>query len=45
MSRKILIVEDHEDFRATVKAYLASQKLDLEIYDAGSAEVALLESQ
>ena len=45
MSRRILIVEDHEEFRSTVKEYLASQKLDLEIYDAGSAEEAIRESE
>ncbi len=44
MIKKILIVEDHEDFRTTVKGYLASQKLNVEIYDVGSGEEAVEES-
>ena len=45
MIKKLLIVEDHEDFRVTLKGYLASQKLGLEIYDAESGEEALEQSQ
>ncbi len=42
---RILIVEDHEDYRATVKEYLIRQKLNLEINDVGSAEAALIEAK
>jgi len=44
MNKRLLIVEDHADFRKIVKAYLESQKLNLEIRDVESAEEAIEEA-
>jgi len=41
MKKKILLVEDHDDFRATVKDYLIGHNLDLEIYEANSGETGV----
>lgn len=38
---KLLIVEDHEDFRQALKKYLQEQKLSLEIYEASTGEMAV----
>ena len=42
MNRKILIVDDHDDFRETVKIFLKKQDLLLKIYEAPTAEVGLV---
>jgi DNA-binding NarL/FixJ family response regulator len=42
MKKKILLVEDHDDFRATVKDYLIGQKLDLEIFEAKTGEMGVI---
>lgn len=38
MALKILIIEDHEDFRQIVKDYLKSQIGNLQIFEAASGE-------
>ena len=38
MKKKVLLVDDHDDFRTTIKDYLMGQRLDLEIFEANSAE-------
>jgi len=44
MKKKILLVDDHDDFRATVKNYLNKHNLGLEIYEADSGEMAVLKA-
>jgi two-component system nitrate/nitrite response regulator NarL len=44
MKKKILIVEDHDDFRATVKDYLNQHNLSLEIFEANSGEMGVLKA-
>src|SRR3989338_5418866 len=39
--RKILIVDDHDDFREGVKNFLKKQKMDLLISESSSAEEAI----
>ena len=41
MAKKILIVEDHKDFRETVKNFLEGQNLDLQISEADSGEMGI----
>lgn len=41
MQARILIVEDHEDFRQQVKHYLETQDLPFEIFEAGDGEAAV----
>lgn len=41
MQTKILIVEDHDDFRAVVRQHLESQDLDAEILEASSGELGI----
>lgn len=41
MGAKVLIVEDHADFRQTVRGFLEAQSLTFEIREAASAERAL----
>jgi len=36
MTTKILIIDDHDDFRQMVKKHLAAQNLDVEIFEASS---------
>ncbi len=38
MSTKILIIEDHDDFREMIKMHLNSQSLPAELQEASSAE-------
>jgi len=38
MQVKLLIIEDHEDFRQRVKNYLSKQNIDLNIFEAASGE-------
>ena len=38
---KVLIVEDHDDFRNVVKAYLEKLNLGLKIYEASSGEIGI----
>lgn len=44
MKKKILLVDDHDDFRTTVKNYLNGQNLGLEIFEANSGEAAVLKA-
>jgi len=39
MNLKILVIEDHDDFREIVKTHLKSQNLNLQIFEASSGEV------
>ena len=41
MKKRILIVEDHDDFRVMVKEYLNRHKLDLEIFEASTGEMGV----
>jgi len=41
MATKILIVDDHQDFRATIKNHLNKQNLGLEIFEASTGEMAV----
>lgn len=41
MSSRILMVDDHDDFRSMLKDYLNSQNLGVEFYEASSGEMAL----
>ncbi|MDE1920017.1 MAG: response regulator transcription factor [Candidatus Omnitrophica bacterium] len=41
MKKKLLIVEDHDEFRAMLKGYISRHGLDLEIYDASTGETGL----
>lgn len=41
MSKRLLIVDDNQEFRTMLKSYLVSQKLPFEIYEANSAEMAV----
>ena len=41
MKKRILIVEDHVDFRTMIKDYLNRSKLGLEIYEASSGEMGV----
>lgn len=38
MNTKILIIEDHDDFREMIKMHLNSQSLSVELQEASSAE-------
>ena len=44
MIKKILLVDDHDDFRATVKDFLIGQDPGLEIYEASSGETGVLKA-
>ena len=44
MKSRILIVDDHDDFRKVVKEHLEKNHLDLEIYEASSAEMAIVKA-
>lgn len=41
MKKRLLIVEDHEDFRGMIKDYLIGQKLGLEIFEASTGEMGI----
>ncbi len=41
MKKRILVVEDHDDFRGIVKDYLKRNNLDLEIYEASTGEMGI----
>jgi len=41
MTAKILIIDDHDDFRQMVKNHLAAQHLDMEIFEASSGELGI----
>ena len=42
MKKKVLLVDEHDDFRKTVKNYLKGHHLDLEIFEANSAKMGVL---
>src|SRR5271170_2663599 len=44
MKKSILIVEDHEDFRRTVRDYLERHKLGLNIYEASTGEMGVIKA-
>ena len=44
MRKKILLVDDHDDFRSTVKEYLNRHRLDLEIFEANSGEMGVIKA-
>ena len=39
--KKILIVDDHDDFRAMLKEYLKKNNLELEIFEASTGEMGV----
>jgi len=41
MWTRLLIIEDHDDFRRTVKSYLESQNIGAEILEASNAEIGV----
>ncbi len=41
MATKILIVDDHQDFRGIVKEYLLKQNLGIEIFEASTGEMGV----
>jgi len=41
VKKRILLVDDHDDFRASVKNYLNRHHLGLEIFEANSGEVGV----
>ncbi|MDP2652809.1 MAG: response regulator transcription factor [Candidatus Omnitrophota bacterium] len=41
MWTKLLIIEDHDDFREMVKSYLKNQALKLTVLEASSAEIGI----
>ena len=41
MKPRILIVDDHDDFRTLIKDYLNSQGLNLEIFEASTGEMGV----
>ena len=44
MKNRILIIDDHADFRAMVKDYLNRDGLDLEIFEASTAEMGVMKA-
>ena len=44
MKKKILIIDDHADFRAMVKDYLNRDGLNLEIFEASTAEMGVMKA-
>ncbi len=41
MKKRILIVDDHDDFRAVIKDYLNKIKLDLEVFEASTGRMGV----
>jgi two-component system response regulator DegU len=41
MKKKVLIVDDHDDFRIMVRDYLNGHKLGLEIFEASTGEMGV----
>ena len=41
MPAQVLIIEDHDDFRQTVKSYLESQHMGIKVSEASSAEIGV----
>lgn len=41
MTRRLLIVDDNQEFRTMLKSYLVAKKVPFEIYEANSAEMAV----
>lgn len=41
MNKRLLIVDDNQEFRTMLKSYLVSQKIPFDIYEAKSAEMAV----
>jgi len=44
MKKKVLLVDDHDDFRTTVKNYLNGFNLGLEIFEANSGEMGVIKA-
>lgn len=44
MPTKILIIEDHDDFRAMVKSYLEKQDLSMEVFEAPTGESGVVKA-
>jgi len=41
MATKILIVDDHQEFRTAVREYLNNEKIGLEVFEASTSEMAV----
>ncbi len=41
MSKKVLIIEDHDEFRQTVRTFLNTQDNSLQVYEASSGELGI----
>lgn len=44
MKRKLLIVDDNDEFRIMIRQYLEKEKMDLEIFEASTGEMAVAKS-
>ncbi len=44
MPTKILIIEDHDDFRAMVKSYLEKQDIQLQVFEAPTGESGVIKA-
>lgn len=44
MSTKILIIEDHDDFRSMVKSYLEKQDIPIEVFEAETGEAGVVKA-
>jgi len=44
MKKKVLLIDDHDDFRAILKDYLNQQDLDLVIFEANSAAMGSIKA-
>ena len=44
MKKKVLLVDDHDDFRSSVKDYLNGYNLGLTIFEANSGEMGVIKA-
>jgi len=44
MKKKVLLIDDHDDFRAILKDYLTKQNLDLVIFEANSGAMGVIKA-
>lgn len=44
MNRKILLIEDHEEFRKIVRIYLKKQDNSLEVFEASTGELGIVKA-
>lgn len=44
MKKRVLLIDDHDDFRAILRDYLNKQNLDLVIFEANSGEMGVIKA-